>query len=99
MITGRIANTLKRQDWSTFLVEILIVVIGIFIGLQVDDWVTARQDRQDERQFLERLHADILQADEQNARLRDRRLGSADAIMTAIEALYGESGRDELLRE
>ncbi|MEJ2127431.1 MAG: hypothetical protein P8X81_01140 [Woeseiaceae bacterium] len=96
MIIGRIANALKRQDWSTFLVEILIVVIGILIGLQVDDWVTARQDRQDERQFLERLHADILQADEQNARLRDRRLGSAGAIMTAIEVLYGESGRDEL---
>ena len=96
MIFRRMAETIRRQDWSTFLVEILIVVVGIFIGLQVDDWVTARQDRQDELLFLEQLHADIMQADELNSRLRDRRLGSAAAIMTAIEALYGNSGRDKL---
>jgi len=96
MIANGIARTLKRQDWSTFLVEILIVVIGIFIGLQVDDWVSGRQDRQDERRFLELLHADILQADEQNARLRGRRLASADAILTTIEALFGDSARDDL---
>jgi hypothetical protein len=45
MIIRRIAHTLNRQDWSTFFAEILIVVIGILIGLQVDDWVTRTQDR------------------------------------------------------
>jgi hypothetical protein len=38
VILRRLANALTKQDWFTVLLEILIVVVGIFIGLQVDDW-------------------------------------------------------------
>lgn len=96
MIIRRLAQAFRKQDWSTFFVEILIVVIGILIGLQVDDWVSARQDRRDEQLFLERLHVDIMQADALNLRLRDRRLGSVASIIATIEALNDPSGRSEL---
>ena len=38
MILRKLANAVTDQNWFTVVLEILIVVIGIFIGLQVDDW-------------------------------------------------------------
>lgn len=38
MILRKLADSIQKQDWFTVLVEIFIVVVGIFIGLQVDDW-------------------------------------------------------------
>ena len=43
MIIQKIADAMRQQDWFTVLLEILIVVIGIFVGLQVDDWNEGRK--------------------------------------------------------
>ncbi len=61
MILRRIATGIKNQDWFVVLVELLIVVVGIYIGLQVDDWNKEREDRQLEIRYLERLDADLAQ--------------------------------------
>jgi hypothetical protein len=34
----RLADALRKQDWFTVAVETLIVVFGVFIGLQVGNW-------------------------------------------------------------
>ena len=44
MILRRLAEGVRQQDWFTVVVEVLIVVVGIFLGLQVDDWNEGRQD-------------------------------------------------------
>ena len=56
MVLQKLATSLRQHDWGTALIEVLVVVLGIFIGLQVDDWNTARKDRIDEKQFS--LNAD-----------------------------------------
>ena len=38
MILRKMADAIRGQNWFTVVLEILIVVIGIFIALQVDDW-------------------------------------------------------------
>ncbi|MFT4630918.1 MAG: hypothetical protein ACI8PV_002051, partial [Dinoroseobacter sp.] len=38
MIIRRLTESIKQQDWFVATIEIMIVVVGIFIGLQVDDW-------------------------------------------------------------
>lgn len=58
MILQRIGNAVKEQDWFVVLIEILIVIFGVFIGLQVDDWNNERLERVDEREILERLFAE-----------------------------------------
>lgn len=42
------------------LIEIGIVVIGLLIGLQINNWNEARVEKQAEYKFLERLHAEIM---------------------------------------
>lgn len=59
MILQKLAEAMRRQDWFTVLLEILIVVIGIFIGLQVDDWNEGRKDRSRESAYLSSLAKDI----------------------------------------
>lgn len=55
MILQRLGNAVKAQDWFVVLIEILIVILGVFIGLQVDDWNNERIERIHEREILERL--------------------------------------------
>lgn len=55
MILRRIADGFVRQDWATVGVEFVIVVAGIFLGLQVNNWNELRMERAEERTNLERL--------------------------------------------
>lgn len=65
MIVNRLAQGLRRQDWFTAILEIVILVIGIYIGLQVDDWVSERQDRKAEKTYLEQLVRDVAELQQQ----------------------------------
>ena len=38
MILRRIANSLRRQDWITVFIELAVVVVGLLLGLQLNDW-------------------------------------------------------------
>ena len=42
MILRRITEAFRRQDWFTVAIETLIVVLGVFLGLQVNNWNEAR---------------------------------------------------------
>ena len=55
MLLRSITKHVKRQDWLAVWVDFLIVVIGVFLGLQAQEWSNARTDRKAERAVLERL--------------------------------------------
>lgn len=59
MILSKLADAIREQNWFTVVLEILIVVIGIFIGLQVDDWNGGRKDRARAGEYLEYIAADL----------------------------------------
>ena len=62
MILSRMGTALRNQSWLTLVLELAVVVIGIFLGLQADSWNEARKDRVLEQQYLASLKADF-QAD------------------------------------
>ena len=55
MILRRLAKSIRNQDWFAVLIEFVIVVAGIFAGLQANEWAKERADREQERAALERL--------------------------------------------
>lgn len=55
----RIARRLRDHDWIAALIDLLIVVAGILIALQVNNWNQARLDARRERAYLERILADL----------------------------------------
>jgi hypothetical protein len=99
MILRRLGDAIAEQNWFIVFIEILVVVVGIFIGLQVDDWNETRKDRKDEQQFLQRLHEDLLLAGELSIRVRDRRLDRLQSVIDASEVLFNRAGRDVLTNE
>ena len=40
MILRRITEAFRKQDWFTVAVETLIVVLGVFLGIQLGNWGT-----------------------------------------------------------
>jgi hypothetical protein len=60
MILRRIADNIRSQNWFAVAVEFVIVVVGVFMGLQVQDWNEARKARIDEHGLLSRLHVETL---------------------------------------
>jgi hypothetical protein len=94
MIFKRLAKGIKDQDWLIAIMEVMIVVVGIFIGLQVDDWSKAREDRALERQYLERLHQDIVGS------LEDQRANSTwDAERIRTQAIMRTALSSGILTE
>ena len=75
MILSRIARHMKQQHWTAVFIELVIVILGVFIGLQVSNWNEQRQDRGLEKQYLQRLHVDIQRSiDRANYNIRDMRM-------------------------
>jgi hypothetical protein len=42
MILHSVAEALRRQNWAAIAIEIVIVVIGVFVGTQVSNWNQTR---------------------------------------------------------
>ena len=59
MILRRLADAFRKQDWIAVLLEVLIVVVGIFVGLQVNDWNEDRKAKREEVVYLERIIEDF----------------------------------------
>lgn len=99
MILRRLGDAIAEQNWFVVITELLVVIFGIFIGLQVDDWKEARKDRKDEQIFMHRLHEDLMLAEELSSRVRERRLERLQTLMNASDVLFGRADRDLLTGE
>ena len=63
MIFNRIAASLRGRDWTAVAIEFAVVVLGIFVALQAENWNQERTNRQLEQVYISRL------ADETRANL------------------------------
>jgi len=62
MILRRVTQHVKDQNWFAVGIDFVIVVLGVFMGLQVSNWNDARADRALRSVYLAQLTED-LQAD------------------------------------
>jgi hypothetical protein len=59
MILRRFLERLRKQEWTAIAIEFLIVVAGVFVGIEVSNWNAARLERQQGAAFTQRLIADL----------------------------------------
>ena len=59
MIFRRVSEHIRKQNWFAAGLDLTVVVVGIYIGLQADAWMSAKQDRDLEVEYLERLLSDM----------------------------------------
>jgi hypothetical protein len=82
MLLRKLADAIRAQNWFSAVLEIAIVVIGILIGLQVNDWA--------DRRATERLYRTALQAfveeSTTNRQLIDHTIGKMQSRMPTLES-------------
>jgi len=59
MILRRLTQSLKQQNWTAILIEFVLLVLGVFLGIQVSNWNQRRATDQEAAVFTERLKADL----------------------------------------
>lgn len=59
MFLRKVIQHLKGQNWTAIGIDLLIVVIGVFLGAQASNWNDERKVRQGEREFLRQLGEDL----------------------------------------
>lgn len=59
MILRRVIEHFRKQEWTAIFLDFLIVVAGVFIGIQVANWNAARADKRLGIAYAERLTADL----------------------------------------
>ncbi|MDZ4691750.1 hypothetical protein, partial [Terricaulis sp.] len=64
MILRRIIAHFRKQEWTAIALDFVIVVVGVFVGLQAQAWNESRQDRVQERMYIERLARDFTAIEE-----------------------------------
>jgi hypothetical protein len=83
MILRRIAQQALNQEWSVIAIELMIVIAGVYLGIQAQDWSTNRENREIERQHLSSLHDEISEMIE----IDTRRVAAARDQLQAIESV------------
>ncbi len=59
MLLRRVIEHVRNQNWFAVGVDFVIVVIGVFIGIQVANWNDARVERESETKYLLALEQDM----------------------------------------
>ncbi|XUU61250.1 hypothetical protein ACRAQ6_02970 [Erythrobacter sp. HA6-11] len=92
MILRRLATAARNQDWFTVFIETCIVVVGLLIGLQINNWNQARSDAAKAESFSERLLEDVTVAQTRLSDFLGRRERRLEAIYKVEEMYFGDSG-------
>lgn len=59
MILRRVIEHFRRQEWTAIAIDFVIVVTGVFIGIQVANWNAAIADQKRAQAYLERIGEDL----------------------------------------
>ena len=61
MILRRLTSNIKAQNWFAVVLDFIIVVVGVFVGLQVSNWNDVKKEEMSRGYYLERLASDLSQ--------------------------------------
>lgn len=96
MLLRRISEHIKSQNWTAVALDFVIVVVGVFIGIQVANWNEARGDHIEAQRILERLHEQLVNAEAVEASVAEYTGESLTALSSAREILFDLSDRKTL---
>lgn len=91
MILNRLATSLRRHDWPSVAVELGIVVVGILVALQVENWNQDRRDMAEAEVWREQIILDLKQT---LFELGARQSYNAQALEYGKQALAGLQSSD-----
>ena len=91
---NRFRRALGRQDWTAVAIELVVVVLGILIALQVGQWAQRQQERDLEKTYLSRLKED-LQVEYRRATVAERWARDRLSAVELLNRLVSDPGMAE----
>ncbi len=96
MILRRVMKHVTDQNWFAVGIDFVIVVVGVFMGFQVQQWATNAGQRESEKGYLNRLHGEVVQLTQDRFRyimdVQDNQL----ALTSVVAVLQNQSDRQAL---
>ena len=95
MILRRVIAHFRKQEWTAIAIDFVIVVLGVFVGMQVNNWNEARHDEARRRVYSERLESDfegIRARIGEHLRIFEEAVEGGDYILSVISASEAELG-------
>jgi hypothetical protein len=95
MLLRRVIEHVREQNWFAVIVDFVIVVIGVFIGIQVANWNEERLNRLEESALIERLRVDFDRIEENADRSLAYHEDMASNLQTMLSSLRSKTLKDE----
>jgi hypothetical protein len=93
MLLRRITEHVKNQNWTAVGLDFVIVVVGVFVGLQVQEWAEEQDRRELETTYTTRLHDEVVNLQATRSPLTAQRHRLLDSLKTATALLFGTVDR------
>jgi len=87
MILRRVTEHVKTQNWFAVGIDFLIVIVGVFIGIQVANWNATRLERLEEAAIVERIGNDFVRIKADSERSLAFHVGLTEDLKTLVRAL------------
>jgi hypothetical protein len=99
MILRSVMKHVRDQNWFAVFLDFLIVVVGVFIGIQVANWNEAQAERRILNDQLSSLHAEFTENLNRFDRYGQRLQAKIDDIQTLRSLIAGapHEGQDDAL--
>ncbi len=86
MILRRFMQHVKEQNWFAVGLDVIVVIVGIFLGMQVTEWQAQRNNEHEAQLYLHNLKQNLLE----DIQSHERRIESMDALLDEISTLSEE---------
>jgi hypothetical protein len=87
MILRRVIAHFRKQEWTAIAIDFIIVVVGVFVGLQVNNWNEGRANNSIAAGHLEEIADDL----RSHLDFHNSLYGSAVARVAAVDYIYGKA--------
>ena len=97
MILRRVIEHFRKQEWTAIAIDFVIVVMGVFVGMQVNNWNAARQQSLLADAYLVRLSGDLTAMESYLEEMIDEASARYDLTLGLLQAAAGGSANDDAL--
>lgn len=95
MILRRVIEHVRTQNWTAIGIDFVIVVLGVFMGIQLGNWNQERLDRQEEVALVERIRVDFERIKEDSDRSLAFHERMQSDLRTMVRSLRAGALKDE----
>jgi len=99
MILRRLSQSLKEQNWTAITIEFVLLVVGVFLGIQVANWNASMIERGEARDAMQRLEEDLrlsIKLTQSDSEFMTANAHGADLVLERLRACkLPETDRDQ----